>query len=167
MNHRRIILIFSTIILLTAHISAQTGGNFTITQSVIASGGTQNAAGANFALDGTIGQAVAGNTARQSPFAITSGFFNFSASPTSAQVSVSGRVKTAQGLNLRGARVILTDSQGNSRISLTSAFGFYLFSDIRAGETVVLQVISKRYQFEPRVISINGQLTDVDFIALQ
>ncbi|MGQ0541596.1 MAG: hypothetical protein ACT4O9_07080, partial [Blastocatellia bacterium] len=41
--------------------SAQTGGTFTITKSVIAGGGGRTAGGA-FTVDGTIGQSVAGTT---------------------------------------------------------------------------------------------------------
>ena len=43
MKHGKITTIFSTIIFITANISAQTGGAFTITQSVIAGGGQNSA----------------------------------------------------------------------------------------------------------------------------
>jgi hypothetical protein len=78
---KRILYFFSVIALVSASFLltrtfAQSGGNFTITQSVIAGGG-QNSAGAAFSVDGTIGQAVAGNTPVGAPFSLASGFWTF------------------------------------------------------------------------------------------
>ena len=56
---------------------AQTGGNYTITQSVVAGGGGQSSTGGTFSLDGTIGQSVAGGALVGSPFSVTSGFWSF------------------------------------------------------------------------------------------
>lgn len=78
MKNKRIISAFSALIFLTAHVFGQTGGNFAIEKSVVAGGGGQNAAGGNFALDGTIGQSAAGNALNNAPFTVTSGFWNFS-----------------------------------------------------------------------------------------
>lgn len=50
-------------------------GNFAVTQSVIASGGGQGSAGPVFAVDGTIGQSVAGGPSSGGGFAVTSGFW--------------------------------------------------------------------------------------------
>ncbi|MGQ0542053.1 MAG: hypothetical protein ACT4O9_09425, partial [Blastocatellia bacterium] len=50
-----------SVLALTLIVSAQTGGTFTITKSVIAGGGGRTAGGA-FTVDGTIGQSVAGTT---------------------------------------------------------------------------------------------------------
>jgi hypothetical protein len=55
---------------------AQTGGNFTITQSVIAGGG-QNSAGGAFSVDGTVGQAVAGANLTGGMFSLAVGFWTF------------------------------------------------------------------------------------------
>ena len=55
----------------------QSGGDFTITQSIIAGGGGQNSAGGNFSLDGTIGQSIAGDVLSGNSFSVTSGFWNF------------------------------------------------------------------------------------------
>jgi len=46
--------------------------------------------------------------------------------PTAANVTVSGRILTAEG-GLRNARVVLTDSSGNSRTFLTNSFGLLSF----------------------------------------
>jgi hypothetical protein len=63
------------------------GGGFTLEKSVIAGGGGQQSAGGNFSLDGTIGQAAAGITSTGSPFALASGFWNYSPSaPVAATI---------------------------------------------------------------------------------
>jgi hypothetical protein len=66
----------SLILLISFSASAQTGGQFAITQSVIAGGG-QNSAGGAFSVDGTIGQTLAGNTLTGGAFSLASGFWNF------------------------------------------------------------------------------------------
>jgi hypothetical protein len=73
-------IFFTLVLFFSVSTTGQTGGQFTITQSVVAGGGGQNSTGGAFSLDGTIGQAVAGNSIVGSPFAATSGFWNF-ASP--------------------------------------------------------------------------------------
>ena len=85
--------------------------------------------------------------------------------PSAANVSVSGRVMTADGRGLRNAYVVIIDSGGFSRRALTSSFGYYRFDDVRAGETYVISVASKRYVFAPRIVSVADDLTGVDFVA--
>lgn len=92
----------------------------------------------------------------------------FRLAPLAANVSVTGRVATASGRAIRGVSVILTDSNGNVRVATSSTFGYYRFSDIPAGQVVVVQAISsKRYTFDgPSVtISANDDLEIADFIA--
>lgn len=87
--------------------------------------------------------------------------------PTAASVSISGRVRTANGSGLSNAIVYLADtSSGNIRTTRTGSFGYYRFDEIQAGQTVVIGVNSKRYQFEPRVLSIAEDLTDLDFLPI-
>ncbi len=85
--------------------------------------------------------------------------------PTSANVSVSGRVLAADGIGVRNARVILTSSNGVSRIVKTSTFGFYQFDNVAVGETYVVSVASKRFSFSPKVVSVSQDITDLDFTA--
>jgi hypothetical protein len=87
--------------------------------------------------------------------------------PTAANVSVGGRVLTADGMGISRSTVTLTNSAGISRNAITSSFGYYKFEDIPAGETYVLTVSNKRYLFadSPRVVNIQENLADVDFIA--
>jgi hypothetical protein len=87
--------------------------------------------------------------------------------PTAANVSVGGRVLNAEGSGIARALVTMTDSAGNSRTSSTNSFGYYQFADVLAGETYILTVSNKKYLFtdSPRVLNIQNDVADLDFIA--
>lgn len=89
-----------------------------------------------------------------------------SAVVTAASVSISGRVLTGGGRGLSNASVYLTDTQGNTRTARTSAFGYYRFNDIAAGQTVIISVVSKRYQFAPQVVNVAEEIGDLNFVPL-
>ncbi len=82
-----------------------------------------------------------------------------------AAISIAGRILTTDGRGLRNARVTLVDQNGNSRTALTGAFGYYSFTEIEVGQTVIISVSSKRFQFAPQVVSVSEELTNLDFIA--
>lgn len=84
--------------------------------------------------------------------------------PTASNVAVSGRILTAVGIGLQNAVVTLTDASGASRRARSSTFGYYRFDGVRAGETYLVTVASKRYLYAPRVLSVEDDLTNVDFI---
>ena len=128
--------------------------NFT-PSAVVAITGTPTTGGTyNFAITGTNG----------SNSETTSYQINI-LSPTAASVSVSGRVLTDIGRGLTNASVVLTDKDGNTRTARTSSFGYYRFADVAAGETYILNVRSKRYQFLPQVVSVTEDLTELNFTA--
>lgn len=87
--------------------------------------------------------------------------------PTAANVSVSGRVVSPSGTAVSGATVSITDAAGNSRTVKTGSFGHFSFENISGGETYVLGVKSKRYQFAPQIISTNDDVADLVFTALE
>lgn len=91
--------------------------------------------------------------------------YRVAVAPTAASTSVAGRVVTADGRGVVSAFVSLTDSDGNRRIAITNPFGYYRFDEIGAGQIVLMRVSSKNYQFEPRIITTNDNLTDVDFVS--
>lgn len=88
---------------------------------------------------------------------------------TAAAVSIGGRVVTANGSGVNRAIVTLTDQSGNVRRVVTGSFGYYRFDDVAAGQTCVLSVGNKRYQFaEPiRVVTVADDALEIDFVALQ
>jgi hypothetical protein len=154
-------LVFSVAV---ADLSAQSGGTFEIRQSVIAGGGESS--GGTFSVAGTSGQAMA-NTLSGSQYSLRSGFWQPDLAPSAAMVTLSGRVTTADGRGIRNVRVSLTDQSGNARYAMTSSFGYYLFEDITAGQTVVISVTAKRYIFSTptRILTVDEGLADIDFTA--
>lgn len=85
---------------------------------------------------------------------------------TAANASISGRVLISDGIGLKNAAVLLTDASGNRRTANTNSFGNYRFDEIESGQTVILTIVSKRFQFQPRVEFLNESLQDVDFIPI-
>ena len=84
---------------------------------------------------------------------------------TAASVSVSGNVRTANGSGLGNAAVILTDSDGISRSTRTSSFGYYSFDGVEIGRTYTMSVRSRRYQFTPQIISVSDVIEQLNFTA--
>jgi hypothetical protein len=66
-----------------------------------------------------------------------------------------------KGLN--NALVTLTDTNGESRTVMTGKFGSFRFTDVLAGETYILTVTSKRYNYAPLVITANEDITELRF----
>lgn len=85
--------------------------------------------------------------------------------PTAARVLIGGRVTTASGRGVSRARVLLTDTQGVTRIALTNPFGYYCFITVTVGETYILNVTAKSYQFSPLTFTVLEQTTDVNFMS--
>ncbi|MGI8635377.1 MAG: carboxypeptidase-like regulatory domain-containing protein [Segetibacter sp.] len=101
---------------------------------------------------------------------ITSGnnvlnFLNIPLAPTAAAVTVRGRVLSPYGKGVFRARVMMTDSTGQTRTVMTNPFGFYTFGNIEVGDTYILQVRHKRYTFTPQALSLTEEATDVNFTA--
>ena len=64
---------------LAGAVSGQSGGTFTITQSVIANGGGTSG-GSTFSVTGTTGQSLAGTLSNGAPFNVRGGFWQNSSS---------------------------------------------------------------------------------------
>ena len=167
MRHGLLILTVG-VILFSVRIFGQAGGNYAITQSVVASGGGQSANGGS-TIEATTGQSLAGNALSGSPFALTSGFWNFTQlAPTAANASISGRILTAEDSGVMNVIITLTRiSGGQTLIARSSAFGYYRFENVPVGETYILTVQSKRFIFYPstRIVTVFDELTEVDFTA--
>jgi len=83
--------------------------------------------------------------------------------PTAAAVAVSGRVLTSNGYGLRNAQVVLTEANGTVHTARTSSFGLYSFDGIQSGQTVTVSIVSKRYVFNTEVVSVQDNISDLDF----
>jgi hypothetical protein len=89
-------------------------------------------------------------------------------SSTTANALISGRVTTANGQGIRNATVVVTgNSLAEPLVTSTGSFGYYTFDGLRAGETYVVTVNSRRYTFSTpsRVISLIDSVVDADFMA--
>lgn len=84
--------------------------------------------------------------------------------PTAAGVSISGRVSVGTK-GLKNAQVVLTDQYGNRKTVLTGSFGYFNFEDLAVGETYFIQVVSKSYQFNSRVVTPFEDLSEINFTA--
>lgn len=96
-----------------------------------------------------------------SPFAIAN------LNPNAAEATVGGRVMTASGQGVSRAKVYLTDSDGVTRTSLTSSLGYFSFGNVLAGQTYVIVIGHKRYTFAPRVVSVEEDITELEFVAIE
>jgi hypothetical protein len=145
------------------------GGAFTISKTVIAAGGAplQNQ---TTNLHGTIGQTVAGRVSTNEQFVLYSGFWTPEAlAPTAAAVNVGGRVTTADGRGIRNARITILYPSGESRTTVSGAFGYYRFGDVEVGASYLVSVSSKRFSFSnaTQILNLTGERDDVNFIADQ
>jgi hypothetical protein len=88
--------------------------------------------------------------------------------PTAAAVQISGRVTTAKGIGIGKATVSLIASSGETRAAVTDSFGYYSFEDAAAGETYILSVKHKHYQFasSSSVLLVNEEINNLNFTAL-
>ena len=88
----------------------------------------------------------------------------FLLAPLAASVTVSGRVTDGRS-GLTGAIVTLTNSQGETRSTKTTAFGYYRFDDVEGGQTYIVSIVSKRYFFTPQVVDVTEDATQINFAA--
>lgn len=85
---------------------------------------------------------------------------------TAANVSIRGRVMTNTGLPLRNATVIITGAGlEQPRMAISNGFGYFAIEELPAGETYVVSVYSKRYLFQARILTLNDDLNDLEFVA--
>jgi hypothetical protein len=87
---------------------------------------------------------------------------------TATPVTLSGRALSESGRAISGARVTLVDSSGSVRTTATNALGYYSFSDLDAGETVILEISHKRYRFDhpTQVHTLLDSLHEINFVGL-
>ncbi len=157
---KRVIGVFTIAAALFAAVNAQSGGPYAIEKSVIAGGGGTSSGG-TYSLQGTIGQTIAGGPSTNSPYSLQSGFWSADIAPTAAGVSISGRVMFS-GRAVSGAIVVIALGDGTIRHARTNAFGNFNFDDILAGQTVLIDVQSRRHRFTPQLVSIDDTISGLE-----
>lgn len=105
-----------------------------------------------------------GNNVVTVPTTASNGTFTVVLAPTAASVNLGGRVLLAGGRGLRGAMVTLTEADGTTRTVTTTTSGSYRFTDVQAGQTVTIRVISKKYRFQPQTVNVSGEMSDLNFV---
>ena len=80
---------------------------------------------------------------------------------------IAGRVTTPDGRGLRNATVTIVDRSGFVRTVMTSAFGYYVFDGVAAGERYTIGVASREYRFASRSVEVGDNLADVNFFGLE
>ncbi len=92
---------------------------------------------------------------------------SLASAPTAADATLAGRVTSANGRAVSGARVLLNNGSGEIRTATTNPFGYYRFDGIEAGRTVVVSISSKRYRFSNpvQVINLGDNAFDVNFVS--
>ncbi|MBP7416689.1 MAG: carboxypeptidase regulatory-like domain-containing protein [Pyrinomonadaceae bacterium] len=83
---------------------------------------------------------------------------------TASLVEISGRVLTPEGRGLTNARVTITGPNGVRLTTLTTRFGSFRLVDVEVGASYVIDVSSRRYHFDSRVVQVMDNMTDIDFI---
>lgn len=163
----------------SAYIFTRSGTTWTEHRKLLASNGAAgDALGRSVAINGTT--AIIGAYAKDiaaSPFTDYSKgkisnlagadqgaayFFNFLA-PTAASATISGRVLSPNGRGISRATVHLTDQNGNIKIAITNHFGHFRFENIGVGQSLILNVYHKKYQFNTQVVNFEDDLTDLKF----
>ena len=85
---------------------------------------------------------------------------------TVSSATIAGRVTRSNGQGVSNAIVSLVDAGvGGRRYALTNPFGYYQFVGVPTGSSYTVAVVSRLYTFTPQTIQVNGDLTEVNFVA--
>ncbi|MBL8180939.1 MAG: carboxypeptidase regulatory-like domain-containing protein [Blastocatellia bacterium] len=85
--------------------------------------------------------------------------------PTAAGVTISGQVLDPDRNGIANAVVTIEGTNGSRSTVRTSTFGYFSFEGIAAGQSYVVSVGSKRFGFEPRLISVTEDILGMEIIA--
>jgi hypothetical protein len=171
-NGRRVFSVLTAITLIVGScipLSAQSGGNFQITNSVVAAGGGESKDVVNnqFGHQSTVGEHAAGTLLGNPPYSQTAGLWASSSglTPTASSGSISGRILTSDGAPVGGATINL----GGTHITeaITDANGVYAFTDLEVGGIYTITPSLVNYSFSPssRSFSLLGNQTSAVFTA--
>ena len=125
--------------------AAQTGGNYTITQSVIAGGGGTSSSGNTFSVTGTAGQAAAGAVSSGGDFSLAGGFWTAAPAGT---IVIRGNI-TKNGSALQGATITLSGSASGS--TTTDGSGYYEFTGLLINGTYTVAPSLANHTFSDTV----------------
>lgn len=113
---------------------------------------------------GTVTEEVVGADALALPSAFPETVVSL-AGPTSANVELTGRVTSRNGLAVPNAEVTVIDKAGTSRRVRTNPFGKFTVSELPAGQTYFIQVRAKEHLFDIVVIDLASDVYDLEVVA--
>lgn len=86
--------------------------------------------------------------------------------PTASSATISGQIRLENGQGVSKARVLLLNTNtGEFQYATTNVFGYYRFTNVPVGESYVMQVTHKRFQFNTQTFTLSGDNENVNFIA--
>ncbi len=141
-------------------ISAQSGGPYVVTQSVIVNGGGSSA-DAIYEVGGTIAQPAAGVLSSGGGFAVRGGFWQSFFAPTAASVAVGGQITTIIGQPIRNVRVMLIDAGGTIRTAVTNSFGYFRFDEVEVGNVYIVSATHRNFEFAPFAVMVTDEIKDL------
>jgi len=81
--------------------------------------------------------------------------------------SIQGRLLTAYGKGIPGARVSLASTSGGINVFTSRQDGLFEFWGLTAGQTYTLAVHSPNFIFQPQTVSVIENVTTINMIAEQ
>lgn len=88
-------------------------------------------------------------------------------SPTASNGSVTGRVSGVGGASIANAVVRLIRADGQSQSTRTGQFGNFRFDEVGLGQSAVIEVKAKSWTFQPRIVFLQDDVTDVQIVATE
>lgn len=99
---------------------------------------------------------------------VTCTFVNETMSPTAADITVSGKVLTANGSGISKALVKVTDlASGQVYSGVTSPFGYYTVQGPQAGSFIDISVSAKARQFRSVQLNAMDNVENLDFVEIR
>ncbi len=86
---------------------------------------------------------------------------------TAAGITASGRVLSPTSSGVFRARVLITRTNGEVFSATTNSFGNFRIEGIPAGETYILTVNHREYQFGSQIFTANGDVSDLEITAFE
>jgi len=83
---------------------------------------------------------------------------------TAAEAVVSGKVLDSNERAVKGARVIVTDREGNNIVAKTNQFGNFRVEGMFVGETYIIHAYSKSNTYMPKIVVISSDRDDINFM---
>jgi hypothetical protein len=165
MNYRLFLMCSFLAIPCVSSAQVASGGSYTLEQQVVAGGGGSSSE-ANYAIDGTIGQSIAGTFSMAGDYGLRGGFWQPLFGTTAAHVSITGRVVAPNGAGIGGVRLVLIDGGGVAGQSISNPFGYFQFHDVEVGQTYILSASGKRYRFPAPAITVDDAISDLRLVGL-